>query len=610
MLQVHTHRQPSFPAQPYWPEPAPQLVPSIQEPPPQQEQTSSLKWIPSPYSWQNLISSHHDLLNLSTPQHAPSRPNLSSLPTAISKPTRHPNTERSKAIIAPSNRPASVPTPSYVAPQSTSQRPSQPPPQPAQIPEPRPSSIPTISPIQQPPRPHTRAPSSSGMKSISTYFTPSPKTLPTVPRPVQLPTFNLLQQIISSEPVNTSVIPPPKRPMLSSSTESQPPQKRQRVENLLGGLHLANISARAYIEANTAPVTKLTGTSGGKVGSTRTAKRSKLQNYVSKTPVLVGNVNVASPKASERNVPVSKEPTSGEKAIIDQVLLDNLLHESPRASSSKPSEIATPVTKRLTSATSAVKVIIDQVLVDNVRNQAPHTDLPKTPTKPPVTEIPAPIVEPESSIPQTTVAQLSPPMASLPSEPSFAEKSPQPTGPKRTLWAGGRPPKMFPLTVRVGSPPKPSSLETSPSCQHASTPPKTSPPDTSPSFQDTFPPSEPSSPEESPKRTPSRMSGWAMGVKRKLDDRMRTSFSSLPAQEEPVTPKRDSVGKSSQPKMIIDLTPEKDSSGPSSQSKPVIIDLTLSDDEEDEQVSSGSESMDDYDPYFDTLDVQTPQVLS
>jgi hypothetical protein len=37
----------------------------------------------------------------------------------------------------------------------------------------------------------------------------------------------------------------------------------------------------------------------------------------------------------------------------------------------------------------------------------------------------------------------------------------------------------------------------------------------------------------------------------------------------------------------------------------MIIDLTLSDDdeEEDEQVSSSSESLDDYDPYFDTLDV-------
>jgi hypothetical protein len=101
-----------------------------------------------------------------------------------------------------------------------------------------------------------------------------------------------------------------------------------------------------------------------------------------------------------------------------------------------------------------------------------------------------------------------------------------------------------------------------------------------------------------------------MGVKRKLDDRMRTSFGSLPAQEEPVTPKRDSARKPSRTKMIIDLTPEKDSSGPSSQSKPVIIDLTFSYDEEDEQISSGSESLDDYDPYFDTLDVQTPQVLS
>jgi hypothetical protein len=97
------------------------------------------------------------------------------------------------------------------------------------------------------------------------------------------------------------------------------------------------------------------------------------------------------------------------------------------------------------------------------------------------------------------------------------------------------------------------------------------------------------------------MPGWAAGVKKKRNHLMHTPYDALPAREEPVTPKKRRTGKSSPPKVIIDLTPEKESS---SQLKPVIIDLTLSDDEEeDEQVSSSSESLDDYDPYFDTLDV-------
>lgn len=180
-------------SQPQWLQRAGQAVPSNQAPPQQQQQTSPLKWIPSPYSWQSLISSHHDPLNLSKSQPLPSFHDILNPPTAIPKPTRHSNSELWKAIIAPPNLPASTPTTSYAAPQPISQPPSHPPPQPAQIAQPPPITDPTIFPVQQQPRPQARTPSSSSMKPISAYFTPSPKLSPTAPRQVTLPTSNLLQ---------------------------------------------------------------------------------------------------------------------------------------------------------------------------------------------------------------------------------------------------------------------------------------------------------------------------------------------------------------------------------------------------------------------------------
>ena len=71
----------------------------------------------------------------------------------------------------------------------------------------------------------------------------------------------------------------------------------------------------------------------------------------------------------------------------------------------------------------------------------------------------------------------------------------------------------------------------------------------------------------------------------------------------PQSPSPDvSLISSSQP---MQLTPKPADVVASSLPRPDVVDLTLSDSDGDEQFSSDTESFDDYDPFFDTLEVQT-----
>jgi len=152
----------------------------------------------------------------------------------------------------PVQSPATAPT-SF----DTSQRPSQLIIQPVPSSQAVPDAKPT-SPTTQPKPSSPKASSTSGMKPISSYFSPSPKAPPEPPRSVQYPTTNILQQIQSSALLNTlntsKDLPaasnrPPKL-HLSPDKSLEPPQKRQRLENAIGGLHCANIAPELDLEAN------------------------------------------------------------------------------------------------------------------------------------------------------------------------------------------------------------------------------------------------------------------------------------------------------------------------------------------------------------------------